>query len=124
MKKQIALFSLVTAALLAVPATNFAQDANNTPPAATPAKKHAGIPFAGKITAVDTTANTVTVAAADGSLTLNVTSTTKITKDKNPATLADFAVGDQVAGAYKKDGDKLNATVLHNGKAGKKKKAE
>jgi len=122
MKKQIALFSLVTAALLAVPATNFAQDAT-TPPAAS-AKKHAGQTFAGKITAVDTTANTVTVAAADGSLTLNVTSTTKITKDKNSATLADFAVGDQVAGAYKKDGDKLNATVLHNGKAGKKKKAE
>ena len=122
MKKQIALFSLVTAALIAVPAINFAQDAT-TPPAAS-AKKHAGQTFTGKITAVDTTANTVTVAAADGSLTLNVTSTTKITKDKNSATLADFAVGDQVAGAYKKDGDKLNATVLHNGKAGKKKKAE
>ena len=120
MKKQIALFSLVTAALVAVPTINFAQDANTTPPAV---KKHAGQTFAGKITAVDTTANTVTVAAADAPLTLNITSSTKITKDKNPATLADFAVGDSVDGTYKKYGDKLNAIALHNGK-GKKKKAE
>lgn len=120
MKKQIALFSLVAAALLALPAVNFAQDAAKpaTADQTTPAPKKNGLPFHGKISALDATASTLTV----GSLTINVTSTTKITKDGKPATLADFAVGDQVAGAYKKDGEKLNATTLHSG--GKKKKAE
>jgi hypothetical protein len=125
MKKQIALFSLVTAALLAMPAISRAQDTTTNPPAAAApaAKKHALLPFHGKVSAVDATAGTITV----GKLTINVTADTKVTKDGKPATLADFAAGELAAGAYKKDGEKLNATVLHNGKAdkaGKKKKTE
>jgi hypothetical protein len=128
MKKQIALFSLVTAALLAMPAISRAQDTTTNPPAAAApaAKKHALLPFHGKVSAVDATAGTITV----GKLTINVTAdtkVTKVTKDGKPATLADFAAGELAAGAYKKDGEKLNATVLHNGKAdkaGKKKKTE
>ena len=133
MKKQItklALFSLIAAALVAVPAASRAEDKPAATPAtpaapAAPAKKHGALPFHGKIAAVDATASTITV----GSLTLNITSETKITKDGKPATLADFAVGDKVGGSYKKDGDKLNATVLHPAKGDKaeskkKKKAE
>jgi len=116
---KIALFALVASALVAVPAASRAQDTTNAPTAAAPAKKHAGLPFNGKIATLDATASTITV----GSLTISIASTTKITKDAKPATLADFAVGDAVAGAYKKDGDKLTATTLHNAKA-KKKKAE
>jgi hypothetical protein len=117
MKKQIALFSIALAALIAVPAISSAQDSTNAAAATAPAKKKGALPFHGKISAVDTAAMTLTV----GSLTINVTSTTKITKDGKPATLSDFAAGDSVAGSYKKDGDKLNATMLHNAK---KKKAE
>jgi len=118
MKKQLALFSLVAAALIATPVITRAQDASTNQPAATaPAKKH-GLQYKGKVVAVDTAAKTITV----GKQTYNVTATTKINKDGKPATLADFAVGDAVAGGYKKDGEKLNATTIHNSPA--KKKAE
>jgi ribosomal protein S1 len=118
MKIQIALFALVAAALVAVPATSFAQDlTTNTPATNTPAVKKQGQRFHGKVAAVDATAGTITV----GKTTYSVTADTKITKDSKTATLADFAVGDNVGGFAKKDGDKLTATVLHNAK---KKKAE
>ncbi len=120
MKKQIALFSIVAAALIALPALSRAADKTPAAPAAAdqvaPAKKH-GLPFHGKISAVDTAAATITV----GELKLSITSETKLTKDGKPATLADFAAGDSVAGSYKKDGDKLKVTTMHNAK---KKKAE
>lgn len=120
MKKNIALFALAAAALMAAPAIACAQDTANTnsPAATAPAHKKHGLPFHGKVTAIDAAAATVTV----GTQTYNITSETKVTKDGNPATLADFAVGDTVAGAYKKVGDKMNATVFHSG--AKKKKAE
>jgi hypothetical protein len=119
MKKQIALFSIVMAALVAVPAISRAQDTTNQPAATTPAPKKQGLPFHGKVSAVDTTANTLTV----GALTINVTSDTKITKDGQPATLADITVGANASGSYKKDAaGKLNATVIHIG-AKKKKSA-
>ena len=116
MKKNIALIALAAAALLATPAITVAQDAATPAPAA-PAHKH-GLPFKGKIAAVDATAMTVTV----GTQVYTITSETKITKDGKPATLADFAVGDMVGGYAKKNGDKLDATVLHSG--GKKKTAQ
>ena len=119
MKKQIALFTLVTAALLAVPAISRAQDAAPESPAAAAPKKH-GLMFHGKVTAVDAAAMTVTVAEG----TYNVTSDTKIAKDGQPATFADITVGASVGGAYKKAGDKMNATSIHIGEHGKKKKAE
>jgi len=117
MKKQIALFALVASALVAVPAASYAQDATNQPAATAPAAKKHGVPFHGKLAAVDATAGTITV----GKMTISVTADTKITKDGNTAKLADFTVGDQVAGAYKKDGDKLTATMLHTGEKAKKK---
>jgi hypothetical protein len=58
-----------------------------------------------------------------GTLNLSITSTTKISTNAVPATLADFKVGDNVTGAYKKAADgKLTATSLKLG-PGKKKKA-
>ncbi len=113
MKKNIALIAITAAALLAVPAITRAQDtATNSSAATAPAHKKHGLPFHGKIAAIDATASTVTV----GTQTYTITSETKITKNGQPATLADFTVGDSVGGAYKKDGDKLNATVFHSGK--------
>ena len=126
MKKQIALYAIVATALIAVPAAVRAQDnpakPEATEPSAPPAKKHTAVPFHGKVSAVDTTAMTVTLS----NQTLNVTSETKILKEGKPATLADITVGEKLTGQYKKDpAGKLDATVIHiGGKSEKKKKAD
>jgi hypothetical protein len=122
MKNNIAkltLFSLVAAALVALPTVSRADNSTNAPAAAAPAPKKNGAPFHGKVASVDATATTFTV----GSLTIAVTSETKITKAGQPATFADITVGELVGGAYKKDAaGKLNATTIRIG--GKKKTAE
>jgi hypothetical protein len=121
---QITLLGLLAAALIALPALSRADGTN--PPAASdqtsPAKpKKHNPPFNGKVGAVDTSADTLTV----GTLTLHVSATTKITKDGKPATLADGVVGEPVSGAYKKSADgKLNATVIHFGAKPAKKNPE
>lgn len=121
MKKQIALFAIVAAALIALPAITRAEDASA--PAAAAPKKH-GSMFHGKVSAVDATAMTVTVTGKAGDATYNVTADTKITKEGQPATLADVAAGQMVSGAFKKDaGGKMTATTLAIG-GGKKKKVE
>jgi Domain of unknown function (DUF5666) len=120
MKKHIALFTIIGAALFGASASIHAQDAasTNSATATEHVKKH-GAPFHGKVTAVDTTAMTVTV----GTKTFDVTSDTKITKDGQPATLTDVTVGEVVAISYKKgDAGKLNATTIHIG--AKKKKTD
>ncbi len=132
MKKQIALFTIMAAALIAVPANTQAQTTNSTTPAA-PAttaeapvkhKKTDATEYHGKVAAIDTAGSTITV----GEHKITVATTTKISKDGKKATLADFAVGDKVSGSYKKDaaGD-LIANSLREGKKAdngtKKKKA-
>ena len=114
---KIAVLSLFAAALVAMPALSRAEGSSTNAPAVpgqTPAqpKKHGNPPFHGNLSAVDTKAMTLTV----GTLTLQVTPDTKITKDGKSATLADGVVGEQVSGAYKKTDDgKLNATSVHFG---------
>jgi hypothetical protein len=126
MKKYIAVYAIVAAALVAAPAIVRAEDNPHKPSAAEShkaAKKH-GLPFHGKVTAVDATAMTVTV----GKMTINVTSETKISKEGKPAAFSDITVGEKISGAYQKDdAGKMTASVIHigGGKAeGKKKKAE
>jgi hypothetical protein len=123
---KITTLGLVAAALVAMPVLSFAQDTTTNAPAADTGtnattvvkKKHGALPFHGKIATLDASAGTFTV----GELSLTVTSTTKISTNNVPATLADFKVGDNVTGAYKKAADgTLNATTLKLG--GKKKKA-
>jgi len=119
MKKQILktlLFSLVAMALVATPAVSRAQGDTNAP---APASKK--LPFHGKAAAVDTAAMTLSV----GTMVINVTSETKISKDGKPAILSDIKEGDMVSGSYTKGDDgKLNASMIRDGlKAKKKKKA-
>ncbi len=121
MKKDISritLLGLLTAALVALPAPAHAQNTNA--PAGSDQtesgkpKKH-GVPFRGKVAAVDAKAMTLTV----GTMVIHVTAETKVTKDGQPATLADGVVGEPVGGAYMKaDDGKLNATVVHFGAKG------
>jgi hypothetical protein len=101
----------ITAALAAMPAISRADDSTNTP-AATPAPKKHSLPFHGKVASVDTAAMTFTV----GTMTIGITSTTKITKDGQPAVFSDITMGEMVRGAYKKDDDgKMNATLVRIG---------
>ena len=68
----------------------------------------------------DLDAMTVTV----GTMVINVTSETKISKDGKPATLENIKVGDVVSGSYKKDDQgKLNASMIRDGIKKKKKAA-
>jgi hypothetical protein len=123
---KITTLSLFAAALVAMPVLSRAQDSNAlaSPDQTAPAKpkKHSNPPFHGKLSAVDTNAMTLTV----GTLTLQVTPDTKITKDGKPAVLADGVVGQPVSGSYKKTDDgKLNAVTVHFGvKSGEKPKKE
>ena len=73
--------------------------------------------FAGKISAVDSTAKTVTVDnKTDGSRTFGVTSDTKIMKDGKPGTLSDGVVGEPVRGTYTTGADgKMVAKMLSFG---------
>jgi hypothetical protein len=123
---KITALSLFAAAMVAAPMVTRAQDATNTPAMSgqeTPVKhkKHDTVSFHGKLSAIDTNAMTLTV----GERTFEITSETKITKDGQPATLADGVVGEMAGGAYKKGADgKLSATSVHFGSksAGQKKK--
>lgn len=121
MKKQIALFAIVAAALVAAPAVVRAEDKPAKKPEAAesgaPAKKKGVLPFHGKVSAVDTAAMTVTLT----SQTFKISSETKILKQGKPATLADITVGEKITGQYKKDeAGTLNATVIHIGGKGDK----
>ena len=110
--------SLLTAALVAVPDWSRAQNAGpNAPAAAATAAPKKSLPFKGTVATVDASAGVFTV----GDLKLAVTSTSKITTNGVPATLADFKVGDSVSGAYKTaaDGTK-NVTTLKLAAAKKK----
>jgi hypothetical protein len=108
---KLTFLALVAAALAATPAICRADDATNTP-AATPAPKKHGLPFHGKVASVDSTAMTFTV----GTMTIAVTSTTKISKDGQPAVFSDITTGSMVRGSYKKDDSgNMNATLVRIG---------
>ncbi len=121
---QITVLGLLTAALIALPALSRAEDTNvPASPGQTvqPKLKRLGVPFRGKVAAVDTKAMTLNV----GKMVIQVSANTRITKDGQPATLADGVVGEPVGGAYiKADDGKLNATVIHFGAKGEKPKPE
>ena len=117
MKKYIKsiLFSIVAAAVMAIPATSHAQDSTNAPAAS---KK---LPIHGKAAAVDTAGMTLTI----GTTVINITSETKITKDGKPATLSDIKEGDAVSASYQKgENGKNDALKVNDGvtKSSKKKK--
>jgi hypothetical protein len=112
--------AFVFAAALAAPA--LAQDTNQVPAKAKPAKsapkkeKEARQQTtSGKITAVDKVLKTITLDDKARSV-LQISSDTLITKDGQPAIMADGAVGDAVHVTYRKGEDgKLEALLLNYG---------
>ncbi len=115
---KITLSALVAAALVALPSVSRAGDPTNAPTATASAPKKHSVPFHGKVAAVDSATMTFKV----GTMTIAVTSNTKITKDGKPATFAEITVGENIGGACKKvAAGKLDATSVRIGE--KKKKA-
>jgi len=88
------------------PATT-ASPATSPQPAASPATTQPTrpIPFRGKISAVDQTAKTFTVAGKQHSRVFKVTDNTTITKADAAATMADIVAGEQVRGTCLKQED-------------------
>jgi hypothetical protein len=72
-------------------------------PAAKPAAR--AIPFRGKISAVDQSANTFTVAGKEASRVFKVTENTTITKAGAAATMTDIVENEEVRGSYLKHDD-------------------
>jgi hypothetical protein len=108
---KLTFLACIAAALVAVPAVSRADDSTNAA-AATPAPKKHSLPFKGKVASVDPAAMTFTV----GTMTIGITSTTKITKDGQPAVFSDITMGETVRGAYKKDdAGKLTASLVRIG---------
>lgn len=118
--------SLLATAMVVVSMVAQAQDANTNAGSSanqvmTPKpEKHRGIPFHGKLAAVDAKAMTLTV----GKRVFQVTSETRIFKDGEPATLSEGVVGEPVRGTYQKaDDGKLDALSVYFGpKGGEKQK--
>jgi hypothetical protein len=110
---RIVLAGLLTTAIVFAPAAGVAQDKPKTPPAANAGTKPApgprANPFRGTVTAVDKTAMTVTV----GERVFHITSETNITRNNQPATVADLNIGDNITGNYLKaeDGKLMAKTV-------------
>jgi hypothetical protein len=116
---KITCFVFIGAALAAAPAITRAAHAPKAPAAEAAAapKKHSALPFHGQVAAVDAAAMTFTV----GKTTIAISSTTKITKDGQPAVFADITVGATVKGSYKQAADgKLNASSVKIGEPKKK----
>jgi len=116
-----ALAAVLGLALASAPVT--VQAATTTPAAPAPAAAPKATKYSGTLTAVDTTANTITI--SDKTLaprTFTITPATKIKKDGKVATLADFKVGDKVGGSYTGTAPALTATTLNTSAAKKTEK--
>jgi hypothetical protein len=84
-----------------------------------PAKKQRPVPFSGPVAAVDKTAKTITV-GKNKLRVFQITSETKINKDKKPATLDQIVAGEVVGGSYRENADgKLEVVTLNAGERGK-----
>ena len=110
--------SLLAVAIAGAPAKALGQEKKKDKPAAEKKepvkgeKKKGGIPFRGKLDAVDKTAKTIKV----GERVFQITSDTRLMKAGKPATLDDGVVGEEVAGNYTQaDDGKLMARSVRFG---------
>lgn len=113
---------MLAAAIALAPTQGLAEEKKKDDAAAEKkGERKGGIPFRGKIDAVDKTAKTIKV----GERTFEVTAETRIMKGGKPATLDDAVVGEEVGGVYKEADGKLTALSLRLGprpEGGEKKK--
>jgi len=98
--------------------------ASASPSASAPVSSRA-FPFHGMISAVDPGAKTFTIAGKETSRLFKVTDKTTVTKDGNPATMADIAEKDEVRGSYWKNADgSLEAKAVKLGAKTEKEKSK
>ena len=110
--KSLLATSLAAAMLLGAVPGAIAQDKEKEKEKTEEKKKAAGGPFTGHAVTVDKAAKTVKLSGKTGRV-IQITATTKITKDGKPATLDDLKEGDEVSGGFKTSADgKLEATSL------------
>lgn len=84
--------------------------------ATTPEKpKRNGMPFNGKLSAIDTAAKTISIAGKEKTRTFQLTDKTKIMKAGKAATLADAKVGDEVGGFAREEEGKQVVVSLRVG---------
>lgn len=115
--------ALLTAAVLVLPSLAQAGDK----PAETPKaeKKAKGMPFNGTVSAVDRVAKTVTLEGKEKQRVFQVTSETKIFKNKKPATFDDILAGERVGGYVRENADgKSELITLNTGLAPKNEKSK
>ena len=83
-------------------------------------KKARPVPFNGKVGAVDKAAKTVTLEGREKTRVFQITSETKIRKDRKPATLDDVQVGERVGGAARESAEgKMEVVTLNVGLPGR-----
>src|SRR2546426_9662799 len=70
-------------------------------------------PFSGKVKAVDKTAKTVTLEGEKAQV-FQITSETKILKERKPATFDDITVGEHISGRIRESADGKLETLLMN----------
>jgi hypothetical protein len=72
-------------------------------------------PFVGVVQKVDKTVGSITLNGKDGGRVFYITLQTKITKNGQPATLADAKLGEEAAGTFRDEGGKRLAVSLRLG---------
>lgn len=106
----------------ASPAANTAAATAEKEKAAPAAKAPRAVPFRGKVSAVDASAQTFTLSGKSSSRVFKVTEKTSISKNSADAKLSDLSENDSVSGSYWKQEDgTLEVKKLTIGAASKKK---
>jgi hypothetical protein len=122
MKKLIG-SAILALSFLAFP--SFSQAGDKPAEAPKTERKAPGMPFNGTISAVDKTAKTITLGETEKARVFQITSETKIYKEKKPATFDDAVVGERVGGYARKNADgKLEVATLNIGLPVKNAKAK
>lgn len=104
---KLSALGLLATAIVVAPVQGFAQEqkkdaaAEKQDAASGKKKKGEGLPYRGKVSAIDKSAKTVAV----GERKFHINSETRITKGGKPATLDDGVVGDEASFYYKKGDD-------------------
>jgi len=92
---------------------------------AAPAKAAKSLPFRGTASSVDQTGKTFSIAGKEATRVFMITEKTVITKDGNPATIAEIVDGVKLTGAYwKHDDGKLETRSVKIGAMDDKKAAD
>ncbi|MGA3170827.1 MAG: hypothetical protein ABSE62_07410 [Chthoniobacteraceae bacterium] len=113
------LYPIITSILIAgaftLPAIAQDSSPSDTTAAATPKPHH--LRASGSVTAIDTSASTITISSTNGDQTYSVSDSTKITKaDGTTGALTDIKVGDHIHGSYKTGDDgKMTLSSLRVG---------